>query len=191
MIWNMIYDSAAAPGAIPSCTSEELWERVKVFLNVLLPVAEESGITLAAHPDDPPLPEVRGTPRLVYQPHLYKQLIDINRSPNNQLEFCLGTIAEMSEGDVYSATQCYASQKRIAYIHFRNVRGKVPNYVEAFVDDGDIDMRRIVRILRENKFEGVLIPDHTPLPECPGAWYAGMAYAMGYMRCALQEIGIE
>ncbi len=185
MIWNMVYDANATPGAIPPCSQEDLWGRLQVFLDALLPVAEAAGVTLAAHPDDPPLPEVRGTPRLVYQPDLYQRLIDINPSPSNQLEFCLGTIAEMSEGDVYSATERYASQNRLAYIHFRNVLGRVPNYVEAFVDEGDIDMRRIVEILRRNNFQGVLIPDHTPVPDCPGGWYAGMAYAMGYMRMAL------
>ena len=149
--------------------------------------AEAAGVTLAAHPDDPPLAEVRETPRLVYQPDLYQKLIDINPSRSNQLEFCLGTIAEMSEGDVYSALERYGSQDRLAYLHFRNVRGKVPNYTESFVDDGDIDMRRVVALLRKHKYEGVLIPDHTPVLDCPGGWYAGMAYAMGYMKCALQE----
>ncbi len=110
------------------------------FLKELVPVAEEAGVTLAAHPDDPPLPYVRQTPRLVYQPYMYQDLIDIFPSDSNKLEFCLGTISEMTEGDVYEATDSYSRQNKIAYIHFRNVKGKVPNYKEVFVDEGDIDM---------------------------------------------------
>ena len=60
--------------------------------------------------------------------------------------------------------------------------GKVPQYRETFIDDGSVDMARIVDILDDAGFEGVLIPDHTPLMSCGAPWHAGMAYAMGYMR---------
>src|ERR1041384_6407703 len=60
MVWNMVYDRDAAPGVIPSATPEQLWQRLKGFLDALIPVAEEAGVTLAAHPDDPPMPTVRG-----------------------------------------------------------------------------------------------------------------------------------
>lgn len=189
MVWNMTYDPAAPAGDHPPCTKEDLWERVGVFLNAVLPVAEKAGVNLAAHPDDPPLEVVRSSPRLVNQPALYQRLVDINPSPHNQFEYCLGTLAEMTDGDIYEATQTYAAAHRISYIHFRNVRGQVPNYVETFIDEGDIDMTRLLHILAEQKFSGVLIPDHTPLMTCPGSWYAGMAFAMGYMKHALQTIG--
>lgn len=188
MVWNMVYDDKAKPGIIESISHEELWNRLKYFLNELLPVAEKAGVTLAAHPDDPPLPYVRKTPRLVYQPHLYKDLIELVPSEKNKLEFCLGTIAEMTEGNVYEATDLYSSQNRIAYIHFRNVIGKVPHYKEVFVDEGDIDMLKILHILKKNNYEGMLIPDHTPQMTCDAPWHAGMAYAMGYMKAALQSI---
>lgn len=61
-----------------------------------------------------------------------------------------------------------------------------PDYRETFVDDGVIDMRRVVEILRRNRFEGVLIPDHTPQMGCAAPWHAGMAYACGYMRALLE-----
>jgi mannonate dehydratase len=73
-------------------------------------------------------------------------------------------------------------------VHFRNVRGKVPNYKETFVDEGDVDMARVVAILKRNGFDGVLIPDHTPQMECAAPWHAGMAFAMGYMRAILNRI---
>jgi mannonate dehydratase len=134
------------------------------------------------------MPTMRGQPRLVYQPELYQRLLDLSPSPSNALEFCLGSIAEMTGGDIYEAVEQYSRQGRLAYVHFRNVTGKVPRYRETFIDDGDVDMLRVLRILKRNRFDGVLIPDHTPQMSCGAPWHAGMAFAMGYMRAALQTI---
>ncbi len=187
MVWNMVYDTNAPAGYLPEVSNEQLWQRLNYFLNELIPVAEEAGVKLAAHPDDPPMPVVRRTPRLVYQPGLYQKLLNIRPSKNNALEFCLGSVAEMTEGDVYTATKEYASH--IAYIHFRNVKGKVPFYKEVFLDEGDIDMIKILKILKAENFEGVLIPDHTPQMTSEAPWHTGMAYALGYMKAALKIIG--
>jgi mannonate dehydratase len=191
MVWNMTYDENAPEGSMPSITHRELWQRLQFFLDEIIPVAEEAGVKMAAHPDDPPMPYIRKTPRLVYQPDMYQKLIDLKPSTANNLEFCLGTIAEMTKGDVYEATDNYSKQGKIAYIHFRNVVGKVPNYKEVFIDEGDIDMIRILRILKKNNFEGVLIPDHTPQMSCDAPWYAGMAYTMGYMKAAIKTVTNE
>jgi mannonate dehydratase len=118
----------------------------------------------------------------VYQPHLYERFIEIDASPFNQFELCLGTLAEMTEGDLYEVLDKYSRQGRIAYIHVRNVRGKVPCYRETFIDEGDVDMPRVIRILRKNGFDGVLIPDHTPQMSCGAPWHAGMAHALGYLK---------
>ncbi len=186
MVWNMVYDAGAPTGTMPPTTHEQLWGRLKDFLDVIIPVAEEAGVTLAAHPDDPPTPTVRGTPRLVYQPSMYQRLIDLKPSSRNGLEFCLGSLAEMTEGDIYDVVNTYSRQGKIAYIHFRNVRGKVPTYRETFVDEGDIDMLRVIGILKQNGFNGVLIPDHAPQMSCAAPWHAGMAFALGYMKAAMQ-----
>ena len=191
MAWNMIYDAAAPAGNVPTATSEQLWQRLGEFLDAALPVAEEAGVTLAAHPDDPPMPTMRGQPRLVYQPRLFQKLLDLRPSPANALEFCIGTLAEMTEGDVYEATDRYSRQGRLAYVHLRNVTGKVPHYRETFIDDGDVDMLRVLRILKQNGFRGVIIPDHTPQMSCQSPWHAGMAYALGYVKAALQLLDRE
>ncbi len=188
-VWNMVYDKHAPPGLVPSATPEELWRRLQVFLDALIPVAEQAGVTLAAHPDDPPLPSLRAQPRLVYQPRLYQKLLDLRPSPRNALEFCVGTLAEMTEGGLYDAVETYSRQSKLAYVHMRNVRGQVPRYRESFIDDGDVDVPRVLRILRQNNFDGVIIPDHTPQMSCAAPWHAGMAYALGYLRAALQTIG--
>jgi mannonate dehydratase len=189
MAWNMVYDLQAPPGELPPISSNELWDRLGRFLKEIVPVAEEAGVVMAAHPDDPPAATMRRTPRLVYKPALYQRLLDAVPSPSNALEFCVGTIAEMADGDVYEATDRYSGQGKLAYVHLRNVRGKVPRYHETFIDEGDIDMQRLLGVLKKNRYDGILIPDHTPLPECGAPWHAGMAYALGYIRALLQAIG--
>jgi len=191
MVWNMVYDPTAPKGTVPAITHDELWRRLGDFLNEVVPVAEAAGVKLAAHTDDPPMPTMRGQPRLVYQPGLYQRLLDLKPSPANALEFCLGTLAEMTAGDIYQAVDVYSRQGKLAYVHFRNITGKAPYYRETFIDEGDVDMLRVLRILKRNNYGGVLIPDHTPQMTCEAPWHAGMAYALGYLRAALQVIEKE
>lgn len=193
MVWNMVYDTdlfdAQQPkGYLPPVSSEEMWQRYQAFLDEMIPVAEEAGVVLAIHPDDPPLPTLRGMARLVTHPDDFGRVLALNSSPANALEFCVGTVAEMPGSDVYATVDRYSKAGRIAYVHFRNVRGKAPHYHEMTVDDGDVDMIEVMRILQRNGFAGVMIPDHTPLFECAAPWHAGMAYALGFMRAALQMI---
>lgn len=188
MVWNMWFDTART-GSLPRVERDELWDRYRRFLADVLPVAEECGVRLAAHPDDPPVPELRGQPRLLYRPTAFRTLVSLNESPANQIDFCLGTVGEMPDDDLYEAVDEQTSAGRVAYVHFRNIRGKAPSYGETFVDEGDTDMLRIVDILKRNAFDGVLIPDHAPRMAGPSPWLTGMAFAMGYMTAALQSRG--
>src|SRR5215469_2548012 len=184
MVWNMVYDADAPLGTLASISHDELWRRLQRFLEDVLPVAEQSGVRLAAHPDDPPMSTLRKQPRLVYQPWMYQKLIDLAASPSNALEMCVGTLAEMTDGNVYEAVDQYSKQGKIAYLHLRNVVGKVPHYRETFIDEGDVDMLRILAILHRNLFDGVIIPDHCPQMSCSAPWHAGMAHTLGFMLAA-------
>jgi mannonate dehydratase len=181
MVWNMIYDPNAPGGTLPSISHDELWRRLERFLAEVIPLAEKAGVRLAAHPDDPPMPTMRRQPRLVYQPKMYQRLLDLAPSHSNALELCVGTIAEMTEGDVYDAVDQYSRGGNIAYLHLRNVVGKAPHYRETFIDEGDVDMIQILSILKRNNFDGVIIPDHTPQMSCPAPWHAGMAHTLGFI----------
>jgi mannonate dehydratase len=191
MVWNTIYDPAAPPGVLAPVTRDELWGRMEYFLREILPVAEEAGVVMAAHPDDPPVPTLRGQPRLIYQPALYQKLFDLVPSRNSQAEFCVGTVAEMAAGDTYQAVDQYSQEGKIAYVHLRNVRGKVPRYTEVFIDEGDTDVIRVLRILKRNGFQGVIIPDHSPSMAGPAPWHAGFAFALGYIKAAMTMIESE
>ena len=188
-VWSTVYDADAPEGTIGTVTEEMIWSRVERFLVELVPVAEEAGVRLAMHPADPPLPSLRGTARLVYKPEHYQRLLDLVPSHCNAAEFCQGTVAEMDgDMDVYQAIETYTTQGKIAYVHLRNVRGKVPDYYETFIDDGDVDMVRALRLYHDNGFDGVLIPDHTPQMTCAAPWHAGMAYALGWMQAVIGMI---
>ena len=196
MVWNMVYDQALynaeqPNGTVAPVSAAQMWERFEAFLHELLPVAEEAGVKLALHPDDPPLPELRGAARLVHTPDGYQRMLDLHPSPANTMEFCIGTLSEMPDSDIYDVVERYSRTGRIAYIHFRNVRGTVPHYHETFVDEGDTDMLRVLRILQRNNYDGILIPDHTPLIACGAPWHAGIAYAAGYMKAAIASLQYE
>jgi mannonate dehydratase len=191
LVWNMVVDPTAPTrdtGTIPPATHAQLWERFRRFADEVFPVAEKAGVRMALHPDDPPMPFIRGQPRLVYQPSLYQKAIDLNPSPANALEFCVGSLAEMTEGDIYDVVDRYSRQRRIGYVHLRNVRDKVPHYKETFIDDGEVDVLRVLAILKKNGFDGVVIPDHAPQMSCAAPWHAGMAFAMGYLKAGLQSL---
>jgi mannonate dehydratase len=186
MAWNMVVDPGAE-GMRKEVTEAELWDRATRFLRELVPVAEAAGVRLAAHPDDPPLETVRGLPKLVNQPDKFQRLLDAAPSHYNALEYCVGTVSEMSEGDVYQSTEQYAAQGALAYVHLRNIIGQVPHYKEVFIDEGQVDMKRIVSILKKHNFDGVIIPDHTPQTAGPAPWHAGMAFAMGYLGAIVRD----
>ena len=182
-VCNRIYDPEKLTGTPPPPVEEaKLRARYDAFLEEILPVAEESGVVIASHPDDPPLPTLRGTPRLFWTAEQVSSAINRHPSHANKIEFCVGTFAEMQDSDVQQLADQWSKEDRIGYVHFRNVRGKVPEYHEVFIDEGDVDMKTIVSTLARNGFSGVLIPDHVPFPDCESPWHAGMAHALGYMK---------
>jgi mannonate dehydratase len=179
--------------SIGPVSEEQMWERITWFLRELVPTAEAAGVRLAAHPNDPPVPSMRGVSSILYTPESYQRLLDIVPSPCNTCEFCQGTVSEMLEGDegMYEAIRRYASQDKISYVHFRNVIGKAPVFNEVFIDEGDVDMEQAIAAYRDAGFNGVLTPDHTPLLECGAPWHAGVAFAVGYIKASAKAVGVE
>jgi mannonate dehydratase len=189
MVWNTVYDKDAPEGTIGTVSEEQIWERYERFLTELVPVAEEAEVRLAMHPADPPLAVINDTARMVTKPEHYQRLLDLVPSHYHAAEFCQGTIAEMDgEMDVYEAIETYTGQGRIAYVHLRNVVGKVPDYYETFIDGGDVDMVKALKLYKKHGFDGIIIPDHSPAMACEAPWHAGMAYALGWIRGVLATL---
>jgi mannonate dehydratase len=89
--------------------------------------------------------------------------------------------------DVLEAIRYFGHRKKIAYVHFRTVRGSFPKFDEVFVDEGDVDMLAAIQAYKEVGFDGLLTPDHTPRVVGDADWgHRGMAFAVGYIRALVQ-----
>jgi mannonate dehydratase len=165
-------------------TPSELWENYSYFIEQVVPVAEELGIRIGIHPDDPPVPELGGVPRTIFGNFEgYARALQVADSPNIGVCLCCGTWMEGGPGmgkDVIEAIRAFAKLGKLWKIHFRNVTAPVPNFVETFVDDGYTDMRKVMRTLVEVDFRGILIADH--VPQMVGDRRTGWAYSIGYIK---------
>ena len=165
-----------------------MWANIAYFHQRIVPVAEEAGVTLALHPDDPPLPEpMGGAARIVSTLDQYERIFALNPSPQNAMLFCQGCVTEMGI-DVYEAIRRMGRQGKIAYVHFRNVRGTPKDFREVFVDEGDVDMFRAMQTYKEVGFNGPFMMDHTPsIPDDAGG-RQGHAFATGFIRAMIQAV---
>jgi len=173
-------------------TDEMMWDNLTYFLKAVVPVAEQEGVMLALHPDDPPVEKLAGTARIIRSIQAYQRVLKIVPSPANGLEFCQGTVAEMAHTpeEVYAAIRDFAGQGKIAYVHFRNVDATVPRFAETFIEEGRIDMLYAMRCYKEAGYQGVFIVDHTPGIVDDTPWgHRGRAYAIGYMKALLKCVG--
>lgn len=189
--FNTRIERRGSTGVLPPCGEEEFWGRLDWFLERALPAAEAAGVKLCAHPDDPPVPFLRGIYRPLHSPEGLHRLLDRFPSPSNALEFCQGTISTMRDVEIYRVIEEFASTGRIGYVHFRNTSGRLPRYSEVFIDEGYVDMPRALRIYRKCGFDGTVVPDHTPQVAAAVPWETGMGYALGYIRGLMQSLEDE
>jgi mannonate dehydratase len=118
--------------------------------------------------------------------------MSIGDSPNHGLDFCLGTWSEISPEAMYEALGHFGRRGKLVYAHFRNVKGKGSKFQESFVDDGDFDVVRAIRILRDVGFTGFLIDDHVPHMTDDTVWgHRGRAYATGYIKGLCRAVAAE
>jgi mannonate dehydratase len=173
----------------PEIDEATMWERMERFVTAVIPVAEKAGVRMALHPDDPPLPEaLAGVAQICSTPDQFRRIFDMAPSPNHTMLFCQGCMTEALGEGVYDFIDEMAGKQKIAWVHFRNVRGQLPHFEEVFIDEGDINMRRTMEIYRDNGFEGPFMMDHTPKLPFDRADWIGKAYAIGYIRALIQTV---
>jgi mannonate dehydratase len=174
-------------------TEKEIWDNYEYFIRQVVPVAEEVGMFIGIHPDDPPVPMLGGVPRCIFGSFEgYKRALEIANSPNIGVCLCCGTWMEGGEAtgaDVFTAIRYFAKLGKLWKIHFRNVTAPIPHFVETFVDNGYTDMWKIMRTLREVEFDGCVIGDH--FPTMVGGPRVSVAYTIGYMRALLSRANAE
>ena len=174
------------PAVQDPITERQLWDGMARFLEAVVPVAEEYGVTLAVHPDDPPISPIRNVGRILTSPDALQRVLDLVPSRANQLTFCQGSIATMN-ADIPAEIHRFGSQGKIGFVHFRDVRGTPEHFAETFHDDGQTDMAAAMAAYHDVGFDGPLRPDHVPtmagetLSE-PGYDFMGRLYAIGYVR---------
>src|SRR2546428_420402 len=127
---------------------EEMWANVTYFLKAVVPVAQESGVRLALHPNDPPAPISRGSGQIMGSVEGWKRLVDIVPSTSNGITFDCGVTREMGQ-DPVEVCRYFGSRDRINHVHFRNVRVRVPyeKYTEVFIDEGQVNMFAVMKEL--------------------------------------------
>jgi mannonate dehydratase len=170
--------------------ADELWENYAYFIRRIMPVAEEAGVKMALHPDDPPVSPIAGAACLFVDVASFQRALDMVPSPSNGLLFCQGCFTEMLDGDVLSAIRHFGGQGKVFYVHFRNVIGSMPRFRESFIDNGDVDMFEAIRAWKEVGFEGAMIPDHLPRVVGDSAYgHRARAHAIGYIKALMTAAG--
>ncbi|MGK0237254.1 MAG: mannonate dehydratase [Candidatus Pelagisphaera sp.] len=165
-------------------SADSLWKNLEDFLKAVVPVAEKAGVSLAMHPDDPPLGELFGNARIMNSVENFERLVDLVPSPSNGICFCQANFVAMGS-DIPDAIRRLG--KHVKYVHFRDVRGTAESFVETFHDNGPTDMAESIRLLKEVGFDGPIRPDHVPQlegegNENPGYTMLGRLFAFGYIR---------
>jgi mannonate dehydratase len=177
-------------------SADDMWANYTYFMKAVLPAAEESGVKLALHPDDPPLAKMNGVAKLFTHYDGYRRAEQIaGNSKNWGLTFCVGTWSEGGDKmgkNVFEMIRDFGPRGKLLEIHFRNVTGPLPHFVETFPDDGYMDMYQVMKSLRQAGFSGAIEPDHVPrLSGDTGILRAGTAYCIAYMRALLKRANEE
>jgi mannonate dehydratase len=178
---------------------EELWDNITYFLKGVIPVAEESGVRLALHPNDPPVPLSRGSAQIMATLEGWKRLIEIVPSPANGITYDCGVTREMGE-DPVEVCRYFGERDRINHVHYRNVQVRKPyvDYTEVFLDEGQVDMFAVMKELVRQRYPRALYPEHPRAldadrelegfnPYYPGGGgYTGLVYNVAYTKAMLQ-----
>ena len=174
----------------PVVTEAQMWANYEYFIKAVLPVAEAEGLRLALHPDDPPVPMLGGVARLFWRPEGFKRAFELAGSSQAwALDLCLGCCSEMTgeKANVREMIEYFGPRGALAYIHFRDVQGTVPDFTECFIGDGNYDPAEVMELLIKNGFDGFLLDDHVPKMDGDSDWnHRGRAHAIGYMQGLLR-----
>jgi mannonate dehydratase len=174
--------------------ADTYWERIMHFLQRVVPVAEEHKVRLACHPQDPGMPTGkgwRGVETVLGSVDGLKRFVSIVESPYHGLNFCQGTVSEMLARpgeEIFEVIRYFGTRRKIFNVHFRNIAGGFLDFRETFIDDGDVDMLKAMRVYKEIDYDGMMMPDHVPSIEGDTGNLQGFAFAFGYIKALIAAV---
>jgi mannonate dehydratase len=174
-------------------TEDELWANWEYFARRIAPVAEETGVKIGIHCDDPPGQTLGNLPRPIFSSFDgYKRALEIANSPNIGMGLCTGCWLEGGPAmgrNVLETIEYFGGLKKLFIVHFRNVHAPLPHFYETFLNEGYMDMYKLIKRLRKVNFDGVLIADHWP--NTVGGGRTGQAYTLGYIQALIERANEE
>lgn len=192
------FDYSLVKNAPPShgrvFSEDEMWENFTFFIRRVMPIAEEVGLKVAIHPDDPLVPSLGGIARPFRNFSAFERAVEIADSSLFGLTFCLGNWALMGLDQMNRGLRFFGKSGRLHYLHFQAVRGSPERFEETFFDQSQADFLEVLRILRDVNFDGVLVPAHAPvMAASKGPWedpwqqdLMGLTHAIGYLQGLLR-----
>ncbi len=175
-------------------SEEKVWSNIEYFLKAVIPVAEKVDVKMALHPDDPPVSPLRGIGRILTSAKNFRRVLNMVPSAINGITFCQANFKLMGE-DTAALAREWCSQKKVFFVHFRDVEGTREHFRETFHDNGPTNMVQMLQVYGQCGFEGPMRPDHAPTLEGesndrPGYAMTGKVFAFGYMKGIMEALRI-
>ncbi len=145
-----------------SVDEEKLWDHLGYFVREIMPVAEEAGVKMAIHPDDPPWP-IFGLPRIITGRASLERMVGLYDSPVNGLCLCSGSLGAGAGNDVPELMREFGRRGRVNFVHARNVKLTGPKSFQESAhlsSSGSIDMYEVIRSMSDFDYEGPIRSDH-------------------------------
>ena len=175
--------------------SAKIWENYTYFITEVMPVAEAAGVKMALHPDDPPVPSLQGIGRIFINADAIRKALAITNSSSHGITFCQGTYTTMGE-DIPALIEEFGRQRKLFFVHIRDVEGNADNFRETFHDNGPTNMPQILELYKNVGFSGVIRSDHVPTMAGETNSHAGYEmngnlFGIGYIRGMMDALEIK
>lgn len=173
-------------------SEETLWGNLYYFLKAVIPAAEQFNIRLAFHPDDPPVSPLGRVSRILTSFQSMHKAVHLVESPQLGVTLCQGTFRAMGE-DLEQVISAFAAERKLFFVHFRDIAGDKTDFRETFHDNGPTDMARMIRLYRELGCSVPVRVDHVPTMAGednanPGYAALGRLFAIGYLKGLLDGV---
>jgi mannonate dehydratase len=197
---TFVYDKAKQEPPLTEAgpvNEDVYWERITYFLKRVIPVAEEYKLRMACHPHDPGMPldkGYRGVHTALGSVAGLKRFVETVPSKYHGLNFCQGTVSEMLRNpgeEIFDVIRYFGGRGKIFNVHFRNIRGRFLNFQETFIDEGDVDMLKAMRVYKEIGYDGMMMPDHVPKIAGDPQGLQAYAFTFGYIKALIAAVAAE